>query len=114
MHVTQKRLDELRATISHVTIDDLTNRGVPAEAWIAFAGQLGPFAKALPNMECLACGEEATFTWGLAHGEGHCNNCGWPARLYHFIKYGDDQEARVVLLLQYHPDGIEIQKREAA
>jgi len=55
---------------------------------------------------CLYCGEAHTFTWGIAHGAGHCYKCGWPARLYHFTKGDDGAEKRTVLLLQYHPSEI--------
>jgi hypothetical protein len=66
---------------------------------------------------CLNCGEMLTglmahligsggFEWGIAHGEGRCSNCHWPARLYHFIT--DDAGEKIVtirnILLQYHPD----------
>lgn len=25
------------------------------------------------------------FTWGLVHGAGFCDRCGWPGRLFHFL-----------------------------
>lgn len=25
------------------------------------------------------------FTWGMVHGAGHCGNCHWPGRYYHFL-----------------------------
>lgn len=69
---------------------------------------------------CLKCGEPLTglvaalfgrggFEWGIAHGEGHCRNCRWPARAYHTIK---DQNGEMVanirgFILQYHPDFVE-------
>lgn len=44
------------------------------------------------------------FVWGLAHGEGYCATCGYPARAYHSIEgVGDIRH----LILQYHPDGLE-------
>jgi hypothetical protein len=43
----------------------------------------------------------ATFTWGLAHGEGFCSKCGYPARGHHNIpKIG----RLTNLVLAYHPD----------
>lgn len=54
-----------------------------------FAGLRGP--------QCLKCkkplsGLLGTFQWGIAHGEGRCANCGWPARAYHYIKLSDGTE----------------------
>lgn len=48
-----------------------------------------------------------TFTWGLAHGEGHCRRCGYPARGYH---YDIGPIKKLPLVLPYHPD--ELVKRE--
>jgi hypothetical protein len=73
----------------------------------------------IDNHPCLNCGEEQTgltaqmlgsgFTWGIAHGEGFCGNCKWPARLYHFIKDANGNEVTTIrgFLLQYHPDFVE-------
>lgn len=57
---------------------------------------------------------EAGFTWGLVHGEGHCRHCGWPARLYHFIKDENGEDLATIrnVLLQYHPSVVS--KREPA
>lgn len=27
----------------------------------------------------------STFQWGIVHGEGFCNNCGWHYRMYHSL-----------------------------
>lgn len=53
------------------------------------------------------------FTWGIAHGEGHCSNCRWPARAHHFIKNdaGDEVLTLRNFPLQYHPDFVEERKR---
>lgn len=69
------------------------------------------------EVACLHCGEPLTglmnsllgrggFEWGLAHGEGHCRGCGWPARAYHFAKYENGDEVFTIrgLILQYLPD----------
>ena len=68
-------------------------------------------------MLCLKCREPLTgmfasmfgkggFEWGMAHGEGRCRCCGWPARAMHYVK--DDSGKEVLTLrnfvLQYHPD----------
>lgn len=63
---------------------------------------------------CLKCGSAldgmlGSFQWGLAHGEGTCSKCGWPARMYHWIKDREGKElftSRISLILQYHPDQI--------
>lgn len=71
----------------------------------------------LGDHPCLKCDEPLTgmvammlgkggFTWGIAHGEGFCRNCRWPARAYHFIKYEDGRDLATLrnFILQYHPD----------
>jgi len=66
------------------------------------------------ELKCLRCGSQQEgvrvvllgggFTWGLAHGEGHCSKCGWPARMYHEIRNPEGElVAGFTLLLQYHP-----------
>lgn len=76
---------------------------------------------------CLKCGEALTglasmligsggFRWGLAHGEGNCSKCGWPARMYHFIKDDKGEELMTVrgFLLQYHPDAVTMRGKRSA
>jgi len=71
------------------------------------------------SLICLGCGEVlfcgdgvlslfrgATFTWGLAHGEGHCDHCGYPTRMYHRV---DGKTG--TFPLQYHPDELEPAER---
>lgn len=45
------------------------------------------------------------FEWGLAHGEGHCRKCGWPARAYHHVCTADGELLVSIryVILQYHP-----------
>jgi hypothetical protein len=64
-----------------------------------------------PQKECIGCGDEVSwrFTWGLTHGEGFCNLCGWPMRAYHFDV---GPFARIEVILQYHPSGIEIRRHD--
>lgn len=81
---------------------------------------LGHFA---PGNDCLGCGKPlagdilrqfaglATFTWGLAHGEGHCRECGYPARAFH-RNVGPVEFFKAVL--QYHPDELKERESEAA
>lgn len=56
------------------------------------------------------------FTWGIAHGEGHCSACHWPARAHHFIKMADGSDAATIrnFVLQYHPDFVTEKKRGVA
>lgn len=74
------------------------------------------FLQFLPPGPCVKCGKNltgdimdqfigrATFTWGLAHGEGFCRECKYPARAYH-RNVGPIEF--VNLVLQYHPDELE-------
>lgn len=72
--------------------------------------------------KCLKCGEPlggwtGTFRWGLAHGEGACSACGWPARAHHFIKDKDGRDLCSLrnFILQYHPKFVtKKRKRKAA
>ena len=71
------------------------------------------------NMPCLKCDKPLLggltslvfgggFEWGIAHGEGHCAHCRWPARNYHFIKDAEGNDICTLrnIPLQYHPDFI--------
>jgi len=67
------------------------------------------------DKKCINCEEDlsgifGTFNWGIVHGEGHCSNCGYPARGRHYIKaknlvIDDKEETELILpfILQYHP-----------
>jgi hypothetical protein len=81
--------------------------------------------KILGEQPCIKCDEplngmmammfgKGGFTWGIAHGEGHCKNCGWPARAYHFIKDSDGKDLMTLrnVILQYHPDYVTERKRK--
>lgn len=84
-----------------------------AEIRAAIDKQFAPFIP--PQKECLGCGSilagdslvdaflRATFTYGLAHGEGFCGNCGYPARANHYAPEGG-AGLTFVRVLQYHPD----------
>lgn len=50
-------------------------------------------------MNAFGCG----FVWGLAHGEGHCGICNYPARAYHDIP----DVGKATMILQYHPNVLE-------
>ena len=93
---------------------------LPVGDELALQGYFSRFVKPGP---CICCGAQqgakdildgllnARFTWGIAHGEGFCSNCTWPARAYHFdvgpIK-------RFEMILQYHPDELNVRQKEAA
>jgi hypothetical protein len=68
-------------------------------------------AFALPTGKCICCGEQltggkdilnflGTFTWDIAHGEGYCGKCHYPARAIHRI---DGVGTLSGFILQYHP-----------
>jgi hypothetical protein len=83
------------------------------------------FAKPGEGHPCLRCGNplspkiidallgtEGGFEWGLVHGHGHCRKCRWPAVAHHFIKDRDGKDICTIhnLILQAHPDDIELRK----
>jgi hypothetical protein len=110
--------------IEHVTVSDVFSQAEGDGTREYLADYLKPFAKpitrdgasegsgfAIGNTLCLKCGSGldgmlGAFQWGLCHGEGVCSKCGWPARLYHYLKLPDGTEDRIVMMLQYHPDGV--------
>jgi hypothetical protein len=122
-----------RATTASARVTVEPKDDAPPEAIAAAAKMnarideyLGHFAAPDADGRCLACGAllvarddiraalfDATFTWGLAHGEGYCRACGYPARGLHHIKL-DDKGSEVTLprVFQYHPD--ELREREPA
>ncbi len=92
-----------------------------AEQFEDLAGYLASFAAPVQtpkgNYACLHCGEvlmgnvaenlfgKGGFEWGLAHGEGHCRACHWPARLYHTVRdrHGEIMVEFNAIVLQYMP-----------
>ena len=74
------------------------------------------------SKKCIACGvpllgesilESGSFVWGIATGEGNCNNCGYLARAIHRIELPEIEDAATLsnVILQYHPkvlDGKEV------
>lgn len=93
--ITESKVTKLRAETAHLSTLD----GLPAD-------YSDKFAEPTPDNRCLCCGVRGSFTWALTHGEGCCHYCGWPARLYHFVKDDAGNERRIVRLLWYHPDQI--------
>lgn len=62
------------------------------------------------DWKCIGCDTKLTgifgsFTFGLAHGEGHCASCGYPTRLFHRFAEGPVQFFKMPL--QYHPADLE-------
>jgi hypothetical protein len=118
--ITKERLVELRVSTPHATVEDIGTAGGAPEALEDLAVYLNHYAKPKPKKEgwfgeappCLVCDAVNSFEWGLVHGEGRCAECGWPATLYHFIKdrNGNDLATIRGVLLQYHPDSIEIRE----
>lgn len=109
----------LKSNAEGKSVDDgardlLADEGKDPDAGIAtmdaWARQFTPMA----NGKCINCGALqggdliqsafglARFTWGLAHGSGHCADCGYPARAYHYDLPLFKGMAN--LILQYHPD----------
>ncbi len=115
--LTQARIDALRTMVAHADIEDIGLR-LEADAPAELAEDLRAYVRRFAKPEdarrlCLACGAPCGgFVWGLVHGLGHCHDCGWPARLYHFIKdrHGKDLYTVRGILLQAHPDDVSIRK----
>jgi hypothetical protein len=65
-----------------------------------------------PSDKCVSCGAVQAglmgallggFVYGLAHGEGACGRCGYPARANHY-DFGPIKSFHGIL--QYHPSGL--------
>ena len=73
---------------------------------------LDPKNEAFEN-GCWFCGNKDVYlSWGIIHGVAHSNCCGLSYKCYH---YSDDIcedkklfNGRIDIILQYHPDGFEI------
>jgi hypothetical protein len=135
--ITQTELEELRRTVAKATVADIGatwEDGADPLLREDVEGYLSHFAaikrdekgEIIKNNPCLRCHEALSgdlttqlfgrggFTWGLAHGSGFCKNCGWPATLYHFIKDRNGEDIVTIrhVVLQIHPDDVEIKKPE--
>lgn len=80
-------------------------------------GENGNFLRG--SLTCLRCEESldgalGTFQWGLAHGEGACSKCGWPARAYHSPQHEGESlfSSPIQFILQYHPDHVREDKSD--
>jgi hypothetical protein len=87
----------------------------------AMAEYFAHFVKPGP---CICCGAQqgskdlmdafiggGRFRWGIAHGEGNCTDCGWPARAYH-RNVGPIEFVQIIL--QFHPDELNVREPETA
>ncbi len=122
--LTQDELEALRTGVPRCRVADLGTPGDTAtpEGMAIVENYLSHFAAPIKQdgMPCLRCDKPLVgmlafmhgggFEWGIAHGEGHCANCRWPARAYHFIKDNEGSELLTIrnLVLQVHPADIEI------
>ncbi len=100
IEITDDAPDALRATLTEY-----------------FAQFLRPERMPRSNRVMCVCGEPltgmliGTFRWGLAHGEGCCGACGWPARAYHRPIDADGEILSLSAVLLYAPrgcDGVEV------
>ena len=123
--ITKDRVAALAET-PHCTWSDLftAKDAPPADLLATIDEYLRPFVKYQAKTPCVNCGTKQNdgimsvmmggFTWGIAHGEGHCEICHWPGRAYHVIKDKDGSTiCKFSLVLQYHPAEIRF-KAEAA
>lgn len=133
--MTVDRLDEeglakLRETVQHCTVLDIAEfkDGGPAPEVVEdLNAYFHHFAKPqMPDHLCLRCQRPLTglmttllgggFEWGIAHGHGHCRTCGWPCTAHHQIKDRAGEHLMTVrnLVLQAHPDDIDVKRKEAS
>lgn len=78
------------------------------------------FLPSQKDVPCVNCSEPQAgifgcFQWGLAHGEGYCSKCGYPARGCHYpdrIVTSWEGSGRLNLILQYHPNVLKGGKNE--
>ncbi len=128
MRLNAQRLAKLQAQNLPVLTSAIVNPTIPAgsaediakgKALIALLdAYFSVFTEMKEGNLCINCGMPqgakdiahafllgAGFRWGLAHGEGYCSGCGYPARAHHFV--GDWFTLRG-LILQYHPSQIKL------
>lgn len=114
--ITKERLTELSSLPRLNWRDILTFSGgeVPAEDVTAMDEYFSHFVL-MPGSKCVNCDAEqgglfGSFRWGLAHGEGSCRVCGYPARAIH---YHVGALKRLEVILQYHPSELVPAEQEA-
>jgi hypothetical protein len=127
--MSYRTLEEMKAlNLPRLKAADITEpkEGQEIPAWYPakLDEYLSHFVKPSEKDGCIRCETQQTdilgalmggFTWGIAHGEGFCGTCRWPARAYHFLKDDDGKDLLTFrVLLQYHPDELSDKKSEAA
>lgn len=139
MKMTKEKLEELRAknlphaTVASVGIGVKLKDGETAPEAIELCAKMNAQLDVyyhhftdLVDRKCIGCGSTlvgkdlvdsyivgATFEWGLAHGEGHCVECGYPARALHYVKFDNDEgELKFSRVLQYHPSELKHRDEE--
>lgn len=139
MKMTLEKLNELRAknlphaTVASVGIGVTVKDGETAPEAIELCAKLNAELDVyyhhftpMVDHKCIGCGERlvgkdmveayilgCTFTWGLAHGEGYCAECGYPARAIHFIKFDNEEGSlKFQRVLQYHPSELKHKDEE--
>lgn len=65
------------------------------------------------NIDCICCdarlnGFVGSLTWGIVNGEGKCDRCGWPYRVYHRPTLDGEVFANISLMLAVHPEAVEL------
>lgn len=121
-------LDRLKAAnLPHMQGTDIAEMKENCEEARQKMAMLDDYLKAFVKGDgtCVCCGARqggkdlldgllnARFQWGIAHGEGFCSVCGYPARGMHYIGKNEQGEAAVTIrnwVLQYHPDGLSFDK----
>jgi hypothetical protein len=121
--LTAERIAELQAqnlphlqAVDMLTADPSGHPEIQAQLMAAAETYFHQFVKEPKKGRCVNCDHQltghifgGTFTWGLAHGEGYCGLCKYPARAIHVIK---DLGTLSHFVLQYHPDGLSIRPKE--
>ncbi len=126
MKLTDERIEELRAKqlprLDWRDLFDVTEGQVTIEDAAAMSAYFSRFVMSPEgkggciNCELVQGGLISAllggFRWGLAHGEGSCSRCGYPARAIH---YEVGIIRRLEAIFQYHPDELRTRaEREAS
>lgn len=105
--ITQERLTELSALPRFNWRDMIRAEGELTEAHVTAMDEYFSKFAVMTDGKCVNCDRVqggllsallGGFTWGIAHGEGHCV-CGYPARAIH---YDVGPIRRLEAILQYH------------
>jgi hypothetical protein len=105
-----KSLRDLQAEgLPHCQIEDVMKVTEGQDKELALIAE--HLHKFVPPQNCISCDAQlegffGCFEWGLVHGEGHCTECGYPARAYHRINDDKGEMLSFTYVLQYHPDSL--------